>query len=129
MRPFDPSWLSSAWMISRDSGSAWSSSTIERSEGVHHREQAGRERAAEVALAEGARQQLAHPGPNEAGDDQLARLVLRVGQSHQGRPLADVERAEQRQRVANRLDPARQREERRVDEAEQVVAQRDVAAD
>jgi hypothetical protein len=57
------------------------------------------------------------------------RLVVGLGQRHQRGPALDVLDAEQHERVADRLDPARHREERRVDEPQQVVGQADVARD
>jgi hypothetical protein len=72
---------------------------------------------------------LAHAGAQERELDELVRRVGRLGERHHRRPPSHRGSAEQRERLADRLDGAREREERRVDVAQELEGEPEVGAD
>src|SRR4051794_12239195 len=92
---------------------------------VDHREQPEREQLIAVALA----RELTETSAHERRLDQLARLLVDSGEDAEGRPALDVVDTEQHEGAADRVDLAAQAEERRVDVAQQAVAQGDVPRD
>ena len=82
-----------------------------------------------VELAAAA-EDLAHAGALEGQLDELVGGGAGgLGECHDDRPPADRGGTEERERLADRLDGARQREERRVDVAQQLEAEADIRAD
>ena len=98
-------------------------------ERVRDREQTNRKEPVALLLAHAAAEQLAHPPAQQRQGDQLVGRLRDRGERDHGRPAADRARAEQRQRLANGVDLAREREERRVDVPQQPDREADVGAD
>ena len=74
-------------------------------------------------------EQLAHPRAHERGDQQHVGLVGHAGQARTVAQRLDAARAEEHHRLAHRADPLRAGEQRGVGEAQQLVAEADVAHD
>ena len=98
-------------------------------EAVGDGEEPDREQRLALLGQRAAGEHLAHAGAVQGDRDELVRRVRDRRHRHHRRPAAHGAGAEQRQRLAHRADVARQREERRVDVAQQLQRQADVGGD
>ena len=86
--------------------------------------------ASAPSSVDAAAEHLAHAGALERELDELVgRVVGGRDERDDRRPAADRGGAEERERLADRLDRAREREERGVDVAQQLQLEADVGAD
>ena len=98
-------------------------------ERVGDREEADGEAAVVLGRRVGDRELLAQARAHQSGHQQLVRLAVAAGQHEQHRPAPDRAPAEQRERVADRADPAARSDVGGVGQPQELVREPRVVAD